>query len=50
MKTYLYRFEIGSSRGTLRVDAKTTIVANAIAKLKVERRSGGQVYFIWALN
>lgn len=50
MRTYLYRFEIGSQRGTLRIDAKTTIVANAIAKLKVERRSGGLHYLIWALN
>jgi len=50
MRTYLYRLEIGKARGVLRVDAKTAEVAGALAKLLAERRSGGQAYFVWALN
>ncbi len=50
MRTFLYRYEIGSKRGILRIDAKTALVAGAWAKLKVERESGGLHYFIWAIN
>lgn len=49
-KTYMYRYEIGSQRGLLRVDAKDPKVAQAWAKLKVERESRGLHYFIWAIN
>jgi hypothetical protein len=50
MRTFLYRYEIGSQRGVLRVDAKCATAAAAWAKLKVERQSQGLHYFIWAIN
>ena len=50
MRTYLYRYEIGSFRGLVRVDSKSRSEADVRAGLLVERKSGGLHYFVWSLN